>query len=263
MNITKVQCPSCGANLEVKDASQSMIYCQSCGSPIYLETAHSTGYDMEMGRLNARGATADKLAETLSEMKEPVLNLPLALNQEQVLIGKIHNGENAVKSYENSKGYFPYIFPSIAAILLLIILSSVKAPFLVFVIAAICLIVAYPISGNMNFKRGENLKLTLQNDNASLVRTRDDIARFKKVIDRYPDVKIPPKYRTEKALNYFITTFKARQAFTLEEAYGKYDEVQKQEEFIAMQRQQIELQRQQIQQLQMLQQQNNNNRRRR
>ena len=66
------------------------------------------------------------------------------------------------------------------------------------------------------------------------------------VIASYSDVNIPKKYRNQKAVDYLINLFKSRQAFTFEEAFGRYDEYLKQEEQLEMQRRQIQLQQQQI-----------------
>lgn len=51
MNIRSIQCPSCGSNLNVESANQSLIYCMFCGASVSLETNHNKGYDMELGRL--------------------------------------------------------------------------------------------------------------------------------------------------------------------------------------------------------------------
>lgn len=69
MNIRSIQCPSCGANLKLENVNQSIIFCQFCGASIQLETNHNKGYDMELGRLDARGELADKLLEKIEKIK--------------------------------------------------------------------------------------------------------------------------------------------------------------------------------------------------
>ena len=69
MNIRSIQCPSCGSNLNVESVNQSLIYCMYCGASVSVETNHNKGYDMELGRLNARAARADEILTKIEKIK--------------------------------------------------------------------------------------------------------------------------------------------------------------------------------------------------
>lgn len=73
MNIQTIQCPSCDGNLEVKNVNQSLVYCMFCGASISFETNHNKGYDMELGRLDARGEMADEILEKLEKIKDELI----------------------------------------------------------------------------------------------------------------------------------------------------------------------------------------------
>lgn len=78
MNIRTVQCPSCGGNLNVESVNQSLIYCMYCGASVQLETNHNKGYDMEMGRLDARAEIADELLAKIEKIKPELIRNSLA-----------------------------------------------------------------------------------------------------------------------------------------------------------------------------------------
>ena len=73
MNIRSIQCPSCGSNLNVESVNQSLIYCMFCGAPVSLETNHNKGYDMELGRLEARAEKADELLSKIEKIKPELI----------------------------------------------------------------------------------------------------------------------------------------------------------------------------------------------
>ena len=251
MNITNVKCPDCGASLRVDGNSRSMIYCQYCGASIYLETAHSTGYDLEMGRREAIADEANNFVNILQEIKTPILELPLDYN-------KIKTYETVIKTYENNvvkyaKTSTTYKVPSIVAVCVVLFLSMVRAPFLLFLFAGVLCWLGYLLSGQICVKKRKNAEILLDKKQQELESLKDIVNNKECIIAKYPNVKIPKKYRNVKAFDFFINLFKSRQAFTLEEAYSRYDEVLKQEEALELQRKQIELQQQQIQEMQRMQ----------
>ena len=69
MNIRSIQCPSCGSNLNVESVNQSLIYCMYCGASVQLETNHNKGYDMELGRIEARAEKADEILAKIEKIK--------------------------------------------------------------------------------------------------------------------------------------------------------------------------------------------------
>lgn len=251
MNITSVKCPSCAANLSVPDTSNSMIYCQFCGATVYLETARNTGYDLEMGRREAIADTADNFVKILKDMKKPVLELPVDAQRLKNCNAEIEKYERLVKKY--SKTSTPYKTPSIISGCVVLFLSMIQAPFIVFIIAALLCIGGYILSGQSCVKDLNRVQNRLDVCEREAETIKNAIDRNEAIVAKYPNVIIPLQYRTEKAFDYFINLFKSRQAFTLEEAYSRYSEVVKQDEALELQRKQIELQQKQIQEMQRMQ----------
>ena len=261
MNITNVKCPNCGASLSVDGNSRSIIYCQYCGASVHLETAHSTGYDLEMGRREAIADAADNYVNILQELRDPMLSLPKDYNDIQACEKTINTCERNIAKY--SKPSTAYKTPSIVSGCAVLFLCMIAAPFLVFIIAGILSIGGYILSGQSCVKNGKKAEELLEKKQQELESLKLVAQRKENIISKYPEVNIPPQYRTEKAFDYFINLFKSRQAFTLEEAYSRYSEVVKQEEALDLQRQQIELQQKQIEEMQRLQKQMQKNKRRR
>ena len=73
MNIRSIQCPSCGSNLNVESFNQSLIYCMYCGASVQVETNHNKGYDMELGRMEARGEQADQILAKIEKIKPELI----------------------------------------------------------------------------------------------------------------------------------------------------------------------------------------------
>lgn len=73
MNIRSIQCPSCGSNLNVESVNQSLIYCMYCGASVQVETNHNKGYDMELGRMEARGEQADQILAKIEKIKPELI----------------------------------------------------------------------------------------------------------------------------------------------------------------------------------------------
>ncbi len=262
MNITNVSCPNCAASLTVQGNSKSMIYCQFCGASVYLETAHNTGYDLEMGRREAIANTADSYVSMLQEIRGPLLELPQDYRKVKACEASIKNCENNI--YKYNKPSTPYVIPSIVAGSVVLFLCMIRAPFIVFLLAGILCLGGYILRGQTCVTNAANAATLLEKKKQELISLNETVKYKESLATKYPGVNIPQKYRNDKAFDYFINLFKSRQAFTLEEAYSRYEEVLKQEEALQLQRQQIELQQKQIQQMQQMQRQmQQQNRRRR
>ena len=261
MNIANVKCPNCAANLSVEGNSKSMIHCQFCGASVYLETAHNTGYDLEMGRREAIADTADNYVQVLQDLRKPLLELPKDRENVKACEATIKACENSIVKY--NKQSTPYIIPSIVTGCVALFLFAAKASFVVFFIAAVLCLGGYILSGQICVKKGKNSETLLKKKQDELVSLNETIKEKEEIIAKYSNVNIPEKYHNDKAFDYFINLFKSRQAFTLEEAYGRYDEVLKQEEALELQRKQIELQQKQIEEMQEMQKQMQQNKRRR
>ncbi|MBO4781917.1 MAG: hypothetical protein J5522_05930 [Lachnospiraceae bacterium] len=104
MNIRSIQCPSCGANLKLENVNQSIIFCQFCGASIQLETNHNKGYDMELGRLDARAELADKLLEKIEKIKPELIRNGKAERDTKYYPQAI-SSEKATLSVERTSGW--------------------------------------------------------------------------------------------------------------------------------------------------------------
>lgn len=74
MNIKTIQCPACGGNLNIENINQSLFYCQYCGAAVQLETNRNKGYDLEHGRLDARGEMADTILKGIEKIKPELIH---------------------------------------------------------------------------------------------------------------------------------------------------------------------------------------------
>lgn len=73
MNIKSIQCPNCGGTLNIENINQSLFYCQYCGAAVQLETNRNKGYDMEHGRLDARGELADAVLGKIEKIRSELI----------------------------------------------------------------------------------------------------------------------------------------------------------------------------------------------
>lgn len=251
MNIINVKCPNCGASLRVEGNSRSMIYCQFCGTSVYLETAHNTGYDLEMGRREAIADTADNFVNILQDIKGPVLELPGDYQSFRACEATLKSYKNSIIKYSSTTT--PYIVPSIISGCIVFFLFITFSSFLWFMFWAILCLGIYLISGQICVHKKKSYETLVYSKEKELQSLKAVVNNKEEILAKYPNVLIPKKYRNTKAFDYFINLFKSRQAFTLEEAYSKYEAYLKQEENLQLQRTQIELQQKQIKEMQRLQ----------
>ncbi|MCR5738558.1 MAG: hypothetical protein K6G43_01915 [Lachnospiraceae bacterium] len=108
MNIQPIQCPSCDGNLKVENINQSIIYCMYCGASVHLETNHNKGYDMELGRLDARGELADRLLEKIEKIKPELIHNHELKSKTETIPGRIAELKQTL-SYERTADLKDYV----------------------------------------------------------------------------------------------------------------------------------------------------------
>ncbi len=124
MNIRSIQCPSCGSNLNVESVDQSLIYCMYCGASVQLETNRNKGYDMELGRLDARAEQADKILEEIMKIRTELINNSKLQYKTKSLPGEIAELKHKL-SYEKVSGWKEYVLKPFGIGLGILFLGSI------------------------------------------------------------------------------------------------------------------------------------------
>lgn len=251
MKITQISCPSCGAKVEF-DEKQTINFCEYCGNKVSIETAHSVGYDMERGRLNARTDMVQSLADEVLVLTEPLCNLETYKKNVNVVNERRNVLSRQIKSKENSISYAPYLWPLMIGGFIFLFLLAVKAPFLAFVFFGAATIAGFYFAAYQHILTLDNLKAELVQKDSQFNELNQRIESCTYTLSQHHNVEIPIKYRNKEAMAYLYNTLKGQGAFSIEEALNKYELAKQQKQLMAMQAQQIELQKQQIAEMQQL-----------
>ncbi len=251
MKITELVCPSCGGKIET-DGKRTISFCEYCGNKLSVETAHSVGYDMEYGRLNARADIGQALAAEVLELTEPLCNMAMYKKNLVAINNRMNILTRQIKAKENGKSYMPYVWPLVGGGFLFIFLMALKANIIVFLMFSILIIGCFYISANNYLSTWERLKLELEQRNNQFIDLNTRIENCNDILSRHHNIIIPEKYRTKEAMEYIYHTLQGQGAFSIEEAINKYEIHKQQKQLMDMQAQQIELQKRQIQEMQQL-----------
>lgn len=251
MKITQVNCPSCGGKVEFDD-KRTINYCEFCGNKISIETAHSVGYDMERGRLNARTDMVQSLADEVLELTDPLCNLEMYKKNVSVVNNRRNVLTRQISSKEKSTSYAPYLWPMLGGGLMFLFLLAIKAPFLVFVFFGAATVGCFYLGAYQHISTLDNLKNELAQREIQFTELNQRIESCTYVLSQHHNIDIPLKYRNKEAMTYIYNTLKGQGAFSIEEAINKYEIAKQQKQLMDMQAQQIELQKQQIAEMQQL-----------
>ncbi|MBP5607986.1 MAG: hypothetical protein J6X66_06930 [Lachnospiraceae bacterium] len=234
MNIRTIQCPSCGANLQFEDRNQSLFYCNYCGAAIQIETNHNKGYDMEMGRLDARGELADSVIEKIESIKDKLIingNAKYSMESYPMQIAELRDNLH----YERTSGWGDAIFKPflkglglllLASIFIVSLYSILPGPIMtIFEIVSLALPIGLPalkiISKLKNIKI---IKSGIEQYNNRLNEAKRIYEETEAFLRENAEVDIPPHFRHEGALNYILKGLKAREFVSLEQAFFRFDE---------------------------------------
>ena len=234
MNIRTIQCPSCGANLKVEDLNQSLFYCNYCGAAIQLETNHNKGYDMEMGRLDARGELADKIVEKLEKIKDALIRNGEADYYVKYYPQKIMELK-AELSVERTSGWGEYVLKPFGKGFLVLFLGAIVivainsiVPKFILTILELLVIAApiyLPVIGVIKkLKIHSSIKQAIENCKDELVKAQQEYDETEAYLQENAEIDIPRRFRHEGALNYIIKGLKAREFVSLEQAFFKLEE---------------------------------------
>jgi len=234
MNIRSIQCPSCGANLKLENVNQSIIFCQFCGASIQLETNHNKGYDMELGRLDARAELADKLLEKIEKIKPELIRNGKAERDTKYYPQAI-SSEKATLSVERTSGWKEAVINPllkglgvlfIGAFVIVVLNKAVPKPVLIAMELVIGLAPVYlPLLGVIRKMQKHNrIKAKIASYEAYLVEAQRVFNETEAYLNSNAEVDIPRKFRNDSALTYFIKGLKAREFVSLDQAIFRYEE---------------------------------------
>ena len=242
MNIRTIQCPSCGANLKVEDLNQSLFYCNYCGAAIQLETNHNKGYDMELGRLDARGELADKLIEKIEKIKDELIRNGNAAYSLEYYPQEI-SGLKGELSYLRTSGWVDALLKPfgagigvlfIGAFFVVALNKLLPQPILLLVELLILLAPVYlPVIGLIRkLKKHSNVKAQIANCKTGLSEAQRVYDETEAYLQANAEVDIPRRFRQEGALDYILKGLKAREFVSLDQAYFRLEENGGSSEFV-------------------------------
>ncbi len=235
MNIRTIQCPSCGANIQFEDRNQSLFYCNYCGAAIQIETNHNKGYDMEMGRLDARGELADTVIKKIESIKDKLIlngNARYSVESYPMQIAELKDDLH----YERFSGWGEAIFKPLlkgigllllASIAILSLYSLLPKPVMTLLeFAALALPIALPaVKVISKIKKINMYKSGIASYNNRLREAQRIYDETEAYIRENAEVDIPPRFRHEGALDYILKGLRAREFVSLEQAFFRYDEI--------------------------------------
>ncbi|MBR4776044.1 MAG: hypothetical protein IK007_00365 [Lachnospiraceae bacterium] len=234
MNIRSIQCPSCGANLKLENVNQSIIFCQFCGASIQLETNHNKGYDMELGRLDARGELADKLLQKIEKIKPELIRNGKAERDTKYYPQAI-SSEKATLSVERTSGWKEAVINpllkglvvlAIGSFVIVSVSSIVPKPVLILLELLIGLAPVYlPVLGVVKkMQKHGKIKARIASYETALTEAQRVFNETEAYLSSNAEVDIPRKFRNENALTYFVKGLKAREFVSLDQAIFRYEE---------------------------------------
>ena len=234
MNIRTIQCPSCGANLKVEDLNQSLFYCNYCGAAIQLETNHNKGYDMEMGRLDARGELADKIVEKIEKIKDKLIANGNADYYIKYYPHKIAELKDELH-LERTSGWGEYVIKPFgigfavlfAGAIFVVALNSILPKFLLTLLELLLLAapIYLPVIGLIKkLKIHSSIKLAIEDCKVKQVQAQQVFDETEAYLNENAEVDIPRRFRSEASLNYIIKGLKAREFISLDQAFFRIEE---------------------------------------
>ena len=234
MNIKSIQCPNCGGTLNIENINQSLFYCQYCGAAVQLETNRNKGYDMEHGRLDARGEMADAVLEKIEKIRAELIRNGRAEHDVKYYPGRISElkADLSVSFGYELKDYIlkPFLkglgLLFLGAFVVVCISSLVSKPVLYAVEALVGFAPIYfPVIGTVMMFRKRSMKRgEISQCKECLKEAKKEFEESSAYLEKNAEVEIPPRFRQEVALNYITKGLKAREFVSLEQALFRCDE---------------------------------------
>lgn len=252
MNMNSVICPNCGATLKC-NADCDRVTCDFCGGLVIVEDSKQKGYNEEKGKMKAREDAHKELADRVDRLIEPYCNINKVNELYSNLQTAIKSARKKYKFRSEHRTILPFVWPVLIAILSLIILVAADANLVAFLIMFIlcdgCFLAArYIFEKNLQTLHDATLDQEKRANELFSVKHK-----YEKIIEEEECLRIPEKYRNQRALEFIRDTIASRQAETIPHAIALYETLLRQEEQIKLQKEQIELTKQQMQQMKEMQ----------
>lgn len=243
MKLIPLECPKCGAQLQVNPALTHTI-CNYCGHhfiiddeakkvDVRIQNAQQAGYDFERGRIRAQSAGPNsQLAQEVKELIEPLSQLHETTMQTVTLKKQI---EDAKKSQKNLKIAL-YIAPAGWSLLCFMSAFSSDNPLstlgygllLSGIIALVLFLMMY------------GSKATFETSSKKYNEAIKKIAALKTALKKYDVDLIPPDYRYRQALNFIYTALVNQRAMNIQQAVNLYEDELRNNRIEDLQKQQLE-----------------------
>ncbi len=243
MELVKMKCPSCQANLELNPTLKEAI-CEYCGTKILMSGAESTN---RFGQPVADGHLLEML-KTVSPVLARNESLSVTLSQKNSQLQKIQRSLARIRLpfIDNSKSRFfdasyekKYLIVFIAGIALagitLFIPYTSALSVLLFAPAAVAMGFVY--KGTRNKQIYEQTSAHLQDEIAGI---RQEIQGNHETLSKYNIDVIPPKYRAGSVVDFFIDVLENQRASNIQQAINLYEEDLRDKKIEAMQEQQLQ-----------------------
>ena len=227
MEIQRLQCPSCGGDITVEDASKELIYCQFCGGTIHLRSERNIAKNMELGRMDAINEQVDALMSVLTPYKDTLLeNARVKARLEELpALLKEHK-----KDFTTSLllGWISSVVIGAALGLCLLVIGFILNLFIHFPDGVQRAGAYLPAAGAL---MGIIVKIFIiihdRRQLNTLKKEYEDISRIyrdtKNILDNMNGIDFPEKYRSKDAIDYVFDSLDARENTTLKQAFFKYD----------------------------------------
>ena len=234
MDLLKMKCPSCNANLEINPALKEA-YCEYCGSKIMVSGMQSSN---QLGQPVADAHLTDMLknvAPILSSNEE----LSASLSQKQALLAQTQNKLSKVRVplIDNSKhNLFDEKNKKIYIIALIPCILLTCTPF-IFLSIPVGIALILLIKGIFDKKKYESTISVTQRDIQKIQQLLSD---NNEKLSQYNIDVIPAKYRNGATLEFFYEVLNDQRATNMQQAINIYEEELRNRKIDAMQQQQLE-----------------------
>ena len=253
MKIKSITCPSCGSSLNA-DENETRVICSFCGCSVIVEDTKQEGYNFELGSIKARENVANQLANKINDLITPLSDYGRVSAEKTVLENQRTSLLKQASICEKFGKIIPYAASIVLTLLFLLILGAAKASGGVFIVFILLGIASFPAFKYLVAKYSDNVTSGAADTERAIEAHENTLSRFNAIIYEHRDIRIPEKYRNERALTFIRDHLKSQEAHTVEQAISQYDSVMRQEESIALQQESVRLQKEQLEQAQQPQQ---------
>lgn len=249
MKIIKIECPSCGSNLNATD-DVSRVACKYCGATVIVEDSKMEGYNQELGKLQAKSDTHIKLANEIDELIKPLTTRFRSTKEQTKLENKSKELTSSIADIDKM-GKVKLLGKIAGGIIVLyIILIAAKATTGAFIFFGIASCLAVFIGAFIAVTKREKLIDELEATENLIIQHEAKIKEANLIISQHPNIQIPQKYIHKRALEFIRNSIKSQEAVTVEHAISLYEKLLREEKTIALQKEQIRLQHQQLEEMQ-------------